>query len=136
MFSVFYNSESSSEETSDSEFESEDSSSDSEEDTGTEEEKSSSGTEIEEPPVDTKPEKIDTKKETPLKVSGQAGVVFLQMFLAGSCDYFLVHWFECVLGAQMKQLIVTVSSFEYPQHLFWLRYKDMNSYFCTLILGA
>ena len=83
-FSVFYNSESSSEETSDSEFESEDSSSDSEEDTGTEDEESSSGTEIEEPPVETKPEKIDKKKETPSKVSGQARLVFLQTFRPGN----------------------------------------------------
>ena len=30
----------------------------------------------------------------------------------------------CVLGAQMNQLIKTVSSFEYPQHTFWLRYKE------------
>ena len=96
LFSVLYNSESSSEETSDTEFESEDSSSDTEEDTGTEEEESSSGTEIEEPPVETKPEKIDAKKETPSKVSGQARLVFLQTFPGGYCDYFLVHWFECV----------------------------------------
>ena len=42
-----------------------------------------------------------------------------QISLASNCEYFLIHQFKHAFW--VLKITVSLSSFEYPQHMFWLR---------------
>ena len=51
-----------------------------------------------------------------------------------NCDYFLTYQFKHVSWV-LKELSHRDSSFEYPQHMLWLRIKKINFLLGTLITG-
>ena len=54
-------------------------------------------------------------------------------YFSVKCDYFLIHQFKHVFGAQKKHLTETVLLSTH--NMFWLRNKKNNFQLCTLIWG-
>ena len=57
-----------------------------------------------------------------------------QKLFAYYCDYFLIHQLKHVFWVP-KRTVSSRRSFEYPQHMFWLRNKKNNFQLRTLIWG-
>ena len=57
-----------------------------------------------------------------------------QIFLALNCNYYLTHSLNICFGCP-KEPSHRDGSFEYPQHMFWLRNKKYNFLLHTLIWG-
>ena len=58
-----------------------------------------------------------------------------QKLFALNCDYFLIHQFEHVFWCT-KEPSHRDGSYEYPQHMFWLRNKKNNFQLRSLIWGS